>query len=349
MAASPEVDGGYGTRAAAPTIIVQTQSSTWKSWTVRLLGLGLAISLMANVGMYSSYRSYFERVEPPLEKLHSGDALSQNKLAVLTVSGTIMPPFTERLIKQVQAAAKDADVKGVLLTVDSPGGLVADSHQIYHELKQLSEKKPVFVQMKRMAASGGYYIAMGAGPQGRIFAEPTTWTGSIGVIIPRFDAAALVEKIGVASDPLKTGPFKDALSPFRPLDDAERKIWENILGQSFAQFVNVIDTNRENLDETQVKALATGQIYTASDALANGLVDVIGYENDALNALRERVGGGSFRVITYTQPTTLTDVLLGDAHAKSPAAALQTWLSASVPQAFYLCSWLPGAIITPAQ
>ena len=81
--------------------------------------------------------------------------------------------------KAIERAAKDDNVKGMLLAVDSPGGLVADSHQIYHRLKKFAEKKPIYVQMKRMAASGGYYIAMGAGTKGRIFAEPTTWTGSI--------------------------------------------------------------------------------------------------------------------------------------------------------------------------
>ena len=103
-----------------------------------------------------------------------------------------------------------------LLVIDSPGGLVTDSHQIYHRLQKLQKEKPVNVQMKRMAASGGYYIAMGAGPKAKIFAEPTTWTGSIGVILPRYDFSKIAEQYGVASDPIKTGPYKDSLNPLRP-------------------------------------------------------------------------------------------------------------------------------------
>ncbi|HIE99186.1 MAG TPA: S49 family peptidase, partial [Fuerstia sp.] len=116
---------------------------------------------------------------------HSGDATASAKLVVINFSGTIMPPFTGRWLAQIEHAQKDDDVQGVLLAIDSPGGLVADSHQLYHELQKLAQKKPIYVAMKRMAASGGYYLAMGIGTEGRIFAEPTTWTGSIGVIIPR--------------------------------------------------------------------------------------------------------------------------------------------------------------------
>jgi protease-4 len=98
-----------------------------------------------------------------------------------------MTPFSDRVIKTIKKVRDDKDVKGVLLAVDSPGGTVTNSHQIYHELKKLAEQKPVVVSMGSLAASGGYFVAMGAGPKGKIFAEPTTWTGSIGVIIPHYE------------------------------------------------------------------------------------------------------------------------------------------------------------------
>jgi protease IV len=244
------------------------------------------------------------------------------------------------LLKQIERAAKDDNVKGVLLEVDSPGGLVADSHEIYHRLKQLSAKKPMFVQMKRMAASGGYYISMGAGSQGRIFAEPTTWTGSIGVIIPRYDFSRLAETYGVGSDPLKTGEFKDALNPFRPMSDNERKLWENILDQSYRKFMGVIDENRDSLDAAAVKALATGQIFTADDAVENKLVDEIGYEEDALKALKAKLQLTEARVITYSVPITLAEQLLGSAvKVQQPVDPIKTLLDASVPRALYMCSW----------
>ncbi|OYW12647.1 MAG: hypothetical protein B7Z55_18125 [Planctomycetales bacterium 12-60-4] len=242
---------------------------------------------------------------------------------------------------QIKHAAKSDDVKGVLLAVDSPGGFVADSHQIYHEMQKLSEKKPIYVQMQRIAASGGYYISMGAGPKAKIYAEPTTWTGSIGVIIPHYDVTELAKKFGVDAAPLKTGEFKDALSPFRPLSDSERAVWENILNQSYDQFVEVIASNRPQLDTEKVKTLATGQIFTAKDAKANGLVDEIGYEEDSLAALKAAAGLSTARVVTYEHPATLMDVLLSGAHAQTEVDPWRAILEASVPRAMFYCSWFP--------
>jgi protease-4 len=302
--------------------------------------LGLGLSLLINFSLYAAFRDYFTKVDAPTEKFHSGDEFARDKIAILKMSGTIMPPYTERLVKQIKHAAKADEVKGVLLVVDSPGGYVGDSHEIYHELRKVSEKKPVYVYMTGMAASGGYYISMGAGPSGKIFAEPTVWTGSIGVIIPRYDVSQLAEKWGVNVDPLKTGEFKDALSPFRPLTERERALWENILNQAFEQFIEVIDTNRDNLTADQVKALATGQIYTAKDALENGLIDEIGYEEDALNKLKGQLQLSKVRIVTYEHPTTLTDLFLGSTKAPSKGS-VRTLLEASVPRALYYCSWLP--------
>lgn len=341
MAAAPVFESDPSGRPATPTIVIQSGASGWTVWGFRLAVFALGLSVMANIGMFAAFRDYFANVEPPIERFHSGEETASEKLVVLKVNGTIMPPFTERLIEQIKQAAKTESVKGVLLSVDSPGGFVADSHQIYHELLKLSEKKPVYVQMKRLAASGGYYISMGAGPKAKIYAEPTTWTGSIGVIIPRYDVTELAKKFGVDSAPLKTGEFKDALNPFRPLTDRERAVWENILNQSYEQFVDVIATNRPKLDTEKVKALATGQIFTAKDAKENGLVDEIGYEDDALAALKTATGLSTARVVTYEHPTTLMDVLLGSAQVKAEADPWRSFLEASVPRAMFYCSWLP--------
>lgn len=339
---SSSAESDTAQRPVTPTVVVQSGTSVVSTWGLRLAILALGISVMANIGMFAAFRDYFVNVEPPQERFHSGDETASDKLVILTMSGTIMPPFTERLIKEIKQAREAKAVKGVLLVVDSPGGFVADSHQIYHEMKKLSEAKPVYVQMKRMAASGGYYISMGAGPKAKIFAEPTTWTGSIGVIIPRYDVSQLAEKYGVSSDPLKAGEFKDALSPLRPLTEREREVWNNILNQSFEMFVQVIDENREALNAEQIKALATGQIYTANDAKANGLVDSIGFEEDALEALKTAAGLTRARIVTYTHPTTLIDVLLsGQAKASSSSDIFRAVMEASVPRAMFYCSWFP--------
>lgn len=338
---TPAKPGSRTTVPVGATIVVQSAPavSWWRSWTLRLLMLALGFSVMFNFGLFAMYHDYMGSTEGPQEKFHSGEATARQKIALIEMVATIMPPYTERIIQQVKQAAEDEHVKGVLLVVDSPGGLVADSHQIYHELKKLSKDKPVFVQFQRIAASGGYYISMGAGPQGKIFAEPTTWTGSIGVIMPRYEFGELAEKLGVKSEPLKTGEFKDALSPFKPLSDREKALWENILNQSFDQFKSIIDENRDTLTAEQVAQLATGQIYTAKDAKENGLVDEIGFEEDSIEALKTQLNLKDVRVVKYHRPPTLMDVLTGSTESK--ANPWQAFLESTVPRAYYYASWLP--------
>lgn len=314
-----------------------------RKWCVRLLGLALLISLISNLVMYWMSQPYFASARPPQERFHSGEKSADEKIAIVTISGTIMPPFTDSQLRAIRRAREDEAVKGVLLVVDSPGGFVADSHQIYHELERLRAVKPVYVAMKRIAASGGLYVAMGAGPEGVIYAEPTTWTGSIGVIVPRYDLQGLADKVGVEFKPLKTGPLKDALSPFRELTDREREVWETIIDDSFGRFVSVIAGNRPELDESEVRALATGQIYTADQALENHLVDRIGFQHEALDALQKKLGLESARIVTYYHPPSLLELLAGSVEAQQPAATWNDLLEATVPRAMYFCSWGAGA------
>jgi protease-4 len=252
-----------------------------------------------------------------------------------------MPPYTHRIIEVIDHVLKKDDVKGVLLVIDSPGGLVSDSHEIYHRLRKLAEKKPIFISMKGLAASGGYYIAMGGGPEAPIYAEPTTWTGSIGVIMPRYDASELAKKIGVAADSLATGPLKDTLNPLKQMTPEEKQVWETILDDSFQRFLTVIDEGRVKLDLEQVRKLATGQVYTADQALKSGLVDVIGYEEDALEALTKKLGLTQVRVVDYQTPKSLAETLLGaSAVAPSPPAdPLSRLLNSGAPRAMYLFGW----------
>ena len=341
-----------------------------RRWGFRLVLLLLLISIGVNFVIYSKYSDYFAASSSPAERFLSGDAESRDKIAVIRIEGTIMPPFTANLLKQIEKATEDDAVKGVLLTIDSPGGLVADSHQIYHRLVELREAgKPIYVAMKRIAASGGYYVAMGCGSAGKIYAEPTTWTGSIGVIIPRYDVSGLAESWHVRSDPLKTGRFKDALSPFREITPEERQLWGGILNESFDRFLTVIDENRDTLVRRESAAvaekpkndvvphstelvafsdrnatsedLATGRIFPATEAMAKGLVDEIGFEDDALEALQQQLGLENPRVVTYHNPMSLFQKLLGLMEAHEPTHDQQRVLTATVPQAMYYFSWVP--------
>ncbi len=347
MSSGPEKQPNAGptaptarTPAAPPqTIIVQQPAGSWPRVLTWLLTSLLVSSLLANLVMYVEYQDYFTSDDGPHEKFHSGDRHATDKLAIIRVTGLISPPFSDRVLKAIKKAKDDKHVKGVVLAVDSPGGTVAHSHQIYHRLQELAGKKPIFVSMGSMAASGGYFVAMGAGTKARIYAQPTTWTGSIGVIIPRYEVTELAEKVGIKDAPLKTGEFKDSLSPFRPMTERDRDLWENILNQSFDLFLTVIDENRDTLDRAQVKELATGQIYTAADAKKNGMVDEIGFEEDAVEALQKMLGLSKARVVEYQHPTGLADLLLGSAKTNDPAAQWRALLEAATPRAMYYCSW----------
>ncbi len=323
-----------------PTKIVLEQPK--RRWWSRLLWSALFLSLFFNFVFYQQIAEYYGGGTGPNERFYSGNETAEKKIALIKINGTIMPPFTDRIIKSIRRAKKDARVKGVVLVIDSPGGLVADSHQIYHELTLLRKKKPVFVSMKRLAASGGYYVAMGAGTEGKIFAEPTTWTGSIGVIIPRYDLTELVKRLGIQVEPLKTGSFKDTLSPFRPMSPEEKKLWSGILNDAYQRFIQIIAENRPKLDVQKVKALATGQIFTAEQAKQNGLVDEIGFLEDVLKALARKLNlkEKEYRVVEYYFQPSMWELLSGELRARDPHAVLQQWLESTVPQALYYCSWL---------
>lgn len=330
-------EASRSTLAAPQTIIVQAvPRRRWLMWL-------LIPSLLINLIMLALFiTAYLDVDQPPHETYHSGTRLSDHKIALLQISGTIMPPFTARILGTIDRIEKDDDVACVILSIDSPGGFVADSHQIYHRLQQLSKQKPVHISMKRLAASGGYYVAMGAGPGAKIYVEPTTWTGSIGVIIPRYNVVELADKVGVEADPLITGRFKDSLSPFREMTDEEREVWQDVMDDAFNRFKGVIVDNRPEMDLADVEAVATGRIFTAEQAIENGLVDEIAFEDEVIETLAGELGFDDYQVVTYQWPTTLADMLLGSAQAQQPASPWQTLLDASVPRAMYFCGWTAG-------
>jgi protease-4 len=329
------------------TIVIQQKSSRGL---ILLLLILLILSAFLNLMLFVAVAQQSSDPWTPTETHVSGDPTSEDKIAVLELQGTIMPPFTERWIKTINAISEDESVKGVVLRIDSPGGLVADSHQIYHALEELREKAgvPIYVSMARIAASGGYYIAMGAGPKSRVFAEPTTWTGSIGVIMPRYNAAELAEKVGVEAEPLVTGKFKDTLSPLREMTEEERQVWEAILDDAFVQFKQVILKSRTKLDEDKLAELATGQVFTADQAHQNGLIDDIGFQEDVIEALVTALSLGDPHVVRYEHSLSLFDLLMGAAKGfTGPAtgsADLSPWkplLDPYVPRALYFCG-TPG-------
>ncbi len=302
----------------------------------RLFQMIFIFSIMLNIILLSSSASNISTDDAPIEKHYSGDQNAKDKIAIFNVSTTIMPPFTERLLKEIDQAIEDDDVKGAIVVVDSPGGLVADSHQIYNKLTKLSKVKPVYVSMKRIAASGGYYIAMGAGKDGRIYAEPTTWTGSIGVIIPHYNVVDLAEKVGLKSEPLTTGEFKDSLSSFKEISPRDREVWDGILDDAYQRFLDVIASGRPKMDRKKIESVATGRIFTATQAKDEGLVDEIAYLEKVIEDLQKKLGLSKVNVIEYGYPPTLADILLGSVQAKTELSMLNDLLNSPSPRAFYL-------------
>ncbi len=332
----PAGSGGNSNSNEQVVRIVVENQSRGGSLISRLFQMIFIFSIMLNIVLLSSSVSEMNLDDAPLEKHYSGNKSAEDKIAIFNVSTTIMPPFTERLLKQIDQAIEDDDVKGAIVVVDSPGGLVADSHQIYNKLTKLSELKPVYVSMKRIAASGGYYIAMGAGKEGRIYAEPTTWTGSIGVIIPHYNVVELAEKIGMKSEPLTTGEFKDSLSSFKEISPRDREVWEGILDDAYQRFLDVIASGRPNMDRKEIESVATGRIFTATQAKQEGLIDEIAYLEKVIEDLQKKLGLTEVNVIEYAYPPTLSDILLGNVHAKSELSMLNDLLNSPSPRAFYL-------------
>ena len=193
-------------------------------------------------------------------------------------SGTSAKAVWERLIE----LRSEDQVRGVLLSINSPGGTVGMSKEVYAAVRELRELKPVVVTMLDQAASGGYYIASAAT---KIYANAGTLTGSIGVILSGFNVKELFNKVGIEAQTIKTGPFKDIFSPYKQISDPERELLQELLQSTYQEFVSDVADGRK-MDLEVVKKLADGRIYTGSQAKANGLVDAIGTSEDALDDLR---------------------------------------------------------------
>ncbi len=237
----------------------------------------------------------FEDYSVPLKEFTlSGDG--DAKIAVVTVSGTLnnkpaeslvvsKPSIVKETVARLGKAASDRDVKALLLKVDSPGGSVTASDILHHEIVKFKKRRPdvkIVVAMMDVAASGGYYIAA-AGHS--IVAHPTTVTGSIGVIFVRPDLSGLLDMIGTRTLVTKSGPLKDMGSPFRPATDEEDKLFQEMIDEYYDRFVEVVAEGR-GLPEDRVRAIADGRIYTGKQAKELGLVDRIGYLNDAVDEAR---------------------------------------------------------------
>src|SRR5258706_10396683 len=217
-------------------------------------------------------------------------------------------------MKQIRTVRKDENVKGIVLRVDSPGGAVTGADYIFHHLKELKNEKgcPVVVSMGGMAASGGYYVSMVVGDQkDSIFAEPTTTTGSIGVIIPHYDISGLLSKFDVKDDSISSHERKQMLSMTRPIPKEHRDIIQGYVNETFDRFKMIVKEGRPKFtkDAAALDKLATGEIFSADQALKHGLVDKIGFLEDAVERAIElaHLTKDEVQVVKYKKPVSLLD------------------------------------------
>ncbi|WP_371365612.1 Putative signal peptide peptidase SppA [Sporomusa rhizae] len=247
-------------------------------------------------------------------KIKRSKIASRDKIAVVYVDGVIATGrgqvglFTEGggtdgLIRQLHAARDDAAVKAIVLRINSPGGTVPGSQEVGEELKKLrATGKPVITSMADMAASGGYWLAACTD---KIYANPSTITGSLGVYMPYSNWEELYKKIGVRQEKIKSGPHKDILSPDRQLTTEERAILQVMVDDMYNQFVEVIAEGR-HMDPARVRQLADGRIYTGRQARELGLVDEMGNMYDAIDGAAEMVGiQGNHEIIEFGKKNTL--------------------------------------------
>lgn len=197
-------------------------------------------------------------------------------------------------------AADDDKVAAILVRIDSPGGTVSASDSLYHEILtwKTKNKKPVVAFFNGMATSGAYYLAMAADV---VVAHPASVTGSIGVIMPGISIEGLMEKYGVADQTLTSGPFKDAGSMLRDMRPEEKKQLQSVIDDLYGRFTDVVAAGRPGLDKAKIKTLADGRVYSSQQALAAGLVDQLGYLEDAVAQAEKRAGISESQVVVYTR------------------------------------------------
>jgi protease-4 len=250
-----------------------------------------------------------------------------------------------RVREELDRARRDNQIAALLIRIDTPGGTVTASDLIYQEILRFKQERslPVIAQLMGMATSGGYYVAMSADT---IVAHPTTVTGSIGVIFAGVNLSGLMAKYGVADQTITSGPYKDTGTPLRPMRPDERAQIQSVIDDMYDRFVEVVRKGRPQLDAQAVSRLADGRIYSAPQALANGLVDKMGDVEEAVAVARERAGIADARVVTYHRPREFRKNLF-TAQAPVEASPQVEWPLPRfhLPQPAFLYLWAPSGLL----
>ena len=256
------------------------------------------------------------------------------------------PSMVASVKEQLDKASRDDRVRGLLLMINSPGGTVTASDIIYNEIRHFKAQRKVRVValLNGTATSGAYYVAQGAD---RIIAYPTSVTGSIGVILLNINLYGLMEKIGVSEETIKSGMYKDIGSPFRKPGKGEKEILQGVVDELYGRFVSVVAENRKGQSLAEKPEWMDGRIFTARQALSEGLIDQIGYASDALDWVQSAAGVPEARVVRYQRPGAYRPTLYSRGTDKGFHAEfnlikldLEGLLSSCGPTFMYL--WMPG-------
>lgn len=227
-----------------------------------------------------------------------------SRLALIRIEGPIID--SKDATDEIKKYTKDDSIKAIVLRIDSPGGAVAPSQEIYEEVKKAVAQKRVIVSMGSVAASGGYYIAA---PATKIIANPGTLTGSIGVIMEIPNIEGLMNKIGIKTEVIKSGRHKDIASAFRTMGKEEREILQGVMDNVHEQFMKAVAEGRKIKIE-EVRKIADGRIFTGEQAKTHGLVDDLGTLEDAIKTAAELAGiKGEPVVVSNTDELSVIDLL----------------------------------------
>lgn len=260
--------------------------------------------------------------EGKIEKLDETliEGTGDDKILIIPIKGVITaqssrklfqetPSIVDSVKQQLEQARDDNGVKAVIFEINSPGGGITASDIIYKEILEFKEKtnKRIIVSMQDVAASGAYYISAAAD---KIISHPTTVTGSIGVIMPLINVTNLAEKYGIEDTSIESGNMKSIGSPLKKMSDEEKKVLYDIVYEMYTRFLNVIADGR-NMKIEDVRKLADGRIYTGKQALENGLVDQLGYIDDAITLAKEIAGLKDAKIIKYKRTLNLAEIFAG--------------------------------------
>ena len=236
-------------------------------------------------------------------------AVLKSRVGLVTIEGVLgVDISTTDVIDELKEFREDSSIKAVIIRINSPGGTVAPAQEIYESVRKLREEKTVVVSMDALAASGGYYIAVAAD---KIFANPGTMTGSIGVIMEIPKVEGLMQKVGVKTEVIKSGKHKDLASMFRTMSDGDREILQGLLDDVHGQFIDAVAEGRD-MPSDRVREFADGRVFTGRQAHEAGLVDALGTLEDAV-AEAGRMAGieGEPDVVTKEKRFSFRDLMRG--------------------------------------